>query len=82
MATFTGHSAEPCYTPQEDPNKQSRLLVEQFARDTERSCSKLDPFTKAIAQTEFSYHETEETLWSIKKSLEEYDVVSLLLDPT
>ncbi|CAL1377816.1 unnamed protein product [Linum trigynum] len=66
METFTGHSAEPCHTPWPDPNYELRLLVEQFARDTERSYSKMDLCTQA-------YHETEEILMSIKKSLEDLE---------
>ncbi|CAL1394227.1 unnamed protein product [Linum trigynum] len=61
MAAFTGHSAEPCYTSLEDPNKQLRLLVEQFARDTERSCSKMDLQIQALAPSDPSFlHEMEE----------------------
>ncbi|CAL1355032.1 unnamed protein product [Linum trigynum] len=66
MAAFTGHSAEPYYTPRPDPNYELRLLVEQFARDTERSYSKMDLCTQA-------YHKTEEILLSIKKSLKDLE---------
>ncbi|CAL1393098.1 unnamed protein product [Linum trigynum] len=30
MAAFTGQSVEPCNNPQQDPNCQLRLLIEQF----------------------------------------------------
>ncbi|CAL1371039.1 unnamed protein product [Linum trigynum] len=73
MAAFMGHSAEPCYTPQPDPNYELRLLVEQIARVPERSFPEMDPHIQAIAQTDFSYRETEETLLSIKKSLEDLE---------
>ncbi|CAL1371226.1 unnamed protein product [Linum trigynum] len=63
MAAFTGHSAEPCYTPQPDPNYELRLLMEQFARDSERSLSRMDLCTQA-------YRETEEILLSLKKSVD------------
>ncbi|CAL1405954.1 unnamed protein product [Linum trigynum] len=60
---FTGHSEEPCYTSLEDPNKQLRLLVEQFARDTERSCSTMDLEIQALAPSDPSFlHEMEETV--------------------
>ncbi|CAL1381900.1 unnamed protein product [Linum trigynum] len=63
MEAFTGHSAEPCYTSLEDPNKQLRLLVEQFARDNERSCSKMDLQIKALAASDPSFlHDMEETI--------------------
>ncbi|CAL1394273.1 unnamed protein product [Linum trigynum] len=44
---------------------------------------KLEPFTQANAQTEFSYCETEETLQSIKKSLKDLEQVcaQLAQDP-
>ncbi|CAL1412098.1 unnamed protein product [Linum trigynum] len=65
-----GHPAEPCYTPQPDPNYHLRLLVEQIARVPERSFPEMDPHIQAIAQTDFSFPcETEETLRSIKKQL-------------
>ncbi|CAL1387840.1 unnamed protein product [Linum trigynum] len=71
MAAFTGHSAEPCYTPQPDPNYELRLLVEQIARVPERSFPEMDPHIQAIAQTDFSFpRETEDTIRSIKKHLE------------
>ncbi|CAL1382678.1 unnamed protein product [Linum trigynum] len=66
MAAFTGHSAEPCYTPQPDPNYELRLLMEQFARDNERSWSRMDLRTQA-------YRETEEILLSIKKSVDDLE---------
>ncbi|CAL1411066.1 unnamed protein product [Linum trigynum] len=66
MATFTGHSPEPCYTPQPDPNYELRLLMEHFARDSERSCSRMDLCTQA-------YRETEEILLSIKKCLDDIE---------
>ncbi|CAL1412132.1 unnamed protein product [Linum trigynum] len=65
MAAFTGHSAEPCYTPRPDRNYELRLLMEKFARDTKR-CSKMDLCTQA-------YHEKEEILLSIKKSLDDLE---------
>ncbi|CAL1406052.1 unnamed protein product [Linum trigynum] len=69
--TFTGHSAEPCYTSLEDPNKQLRLLVEQFARDTERSCSKMDLQIKALAPSDPSFlHDMEETVQRSAKQTE------------
>ncbi|CAL1370375.1 unnamed protein product [Linum trigynum] len=66
MAAFTGHSAEPCHTPQPDPNYELRLLMEQFARDSERSWSRMDLCTQA-------FHETEEILLSIKKSVDDLE---------
>ncbi|CAL1395514.1 unnamed protein product [Linum trigynum] len=66
MAAFTGHSAEPCYTPQPDPNYELRLLMEQFARDSEISWSRMDLCTQA-------YRETEEILLSIKKSVDDLE---------
>ncbi|CAL1369045.1 unnamed protein product [Linum trigynum] len=66
MAAFTGHSAEPCYTPQPDPNHELRLLMEQFARDCERSCSRMDHCVQA-------YRETEEILLSLKKSADDLE---------
>ncbi|CAL1400728.1 unnamed protein product [Linum trigynum] len=63
MVDFTGHSAEPCYTQQPDPKYELRLLMEQFARDSERSWSRMDLCTQA-------YRETEEILLSIKKSID------------
>ncbi|CAL1389044.1 unnamed protein product [Linum trigynum] len=63
MEAFTDHSAEPCYTSLEDPNKQLGLLVEQFARDTERSCSKMDLQIQALGPSDPSFlHEMEETV--------------------
>ncbi|CAL1389512.1 unnamed protein product [Linum trigynum] len=71
MAAFTGHSAEPCYTSLEDPNKQLRPLVEQFARDTERSCSKMDLQIKALAPSNPSFlHDMEETVQRSAKQTE------------
>ncbi|CAL1387614.1 unnamed protein product [Linum trigynum] len=71
MAAFTGHSAEPCYTPHPDPNYHLRLLVEQIARVPERSFPEMDPHIQAMAQTDFSFpRETEDTLRSIKKHIE------------
>ncbi|CAL1383156.1 unnamed protein product [Linum trigynum] len=71
MAAFTGHYAEPCYTSLEDPNKQLRLLVEQFARDTERSCSKMDLQIKALAPSDPSFlHEMEDTVQRSAKQTE------------
>ncbi|CAL1359629.1 unnamed protein product [Linum trigynum] len=68
---FTGHPAEPCYTPQPDPNYHLRLLVEQIARVPERSFLEMDPHIQAMAQTNFSFpRETEDTLRSIKKHIE------------
>ncbi|CAL1382925.1 unnamed protein product [Linum trigynum] len=66
MAAFTGHYAEPCYTPQPDPNYELRLLMEQFARDSDRSWSRMDLCTQA-------YRETEEILLSIKKSVDDLE---------
>ncbi|CAL1370249.1 unnamed protein product [Linum trigynum] len=66
MAAFTGHSAEPCYTPQPDPNYELRLLMEQFARDSERTCSRMDHCVQA-------YRETEEILLSLKKSVDDLE---------
>ncbi|CAL1399401.1 unnamed protein product [Linum trigynum] len=74
MEAFTGHSAESCYTPLADRNIQLRFLVEQIARDTERSCSKMDLHSQTISQTDFSFlletREKKETLRSINKHLE------------
>ncbi|CAL1391362.1 unnamed protein product [Linum trigynum] len=71
MAAFTGHSAEPCYTSLEDPNKQLRLLVEQFAQDTEKSCSKMDLQIKALAVSDPSFlHDMEETVQRSAKQTE------------
>ncbi|CAL1412493.1 unnamed protein product [Linum trigynum] len=71
MAAFTGHSAEPCYTSLEDPNKQLRLLVEQFARDTEKSCSKMDLQIKTLATSDPTFlHDMEETVQRSAKQTE------------
>ncbi|CAL1355332.1 unnamed protein product [Linum trigynum] len=71
MAAFTGHSAEPCYTPLEDPNKQLRLLVGQFSRDMERSCSKMDLQIQALAPSDPSFlHEMEEAVQCSTKQIE------------
>ncbi|CAL1412101.1 unnamed protein product [Linum trigynum] len=71
MTAFTGHSAEPCYTPLVDPNKQLRLLVEHFARDTERSCSKMDLQIQALAPSDPSFlHEIEEVVQCSVKQTE------------
>ncbi|CAL1412058.1 unnamed protein product [Linum trigynum] len=71
MAAFTGHSAEPCYTPWSEPESKLNLFIEHCARNAERSCSKLDPHIWAIPKTDFSFlRETEETLQSIKKHIE------------
>ncbi|CAL1388854.1 unnamed protein product [Linum trigynum] len=68
---FTDDPAEPCYTPQPDPNYHLRLLVEQIARVPERSFPEMDPHIQAIAQTYFSFpHETEDALRSIKEHIE------------
>ncbi|CAL1405979.1 unnamed protein product [Linum trigynum] len=68
---LTGHPAEPCYTPQPDPNYHLRLLVEHIAQVPERSFPEMDPHIQAMAQTDFSFpRETEETLQSIKKHIE------------
>ncbi|CAL1402915.1 unnamed protein product [Linum trigynum] len=66
MAAFTGHSAEPCYTPQPDPNYELSLLMEQFARDCDRTCSRMDHCVQA-------YRETEEILLSLKKSVDDLE---------
>ncbi|CAL1406409.1 unnamed protein product [Linum trigynum] len=66
MAAFTGHSAEPCYTPQPDPHYELRLLMEQFARDCDRTCSRMDHCVQA-------YRETEEILLSLKKSVDDLE---------
>ncbi|CAL1406515.1 unnamed protein product [Linum trigynum] len=66
MAAFTCHSAEPCYTPQPDPNYELRLLMEQFARDCERTCSRMDHCVQA-------YRETKEILLSLKKSVDDLE---------
>ncbi|CAL1379011.1 unnamed protein product [Linum trigynum] len=66
MAAFMGLLAEPCYTPQPDPNYELRLLMEQFARDCERSCSRMDHCVQA-------YRETEEILLSLKKSADDLE---------
>ncbi|CAL1381116.1 unnamed protein product [Linum trigynum] len=66
MAAFTSHSAEPCYTPQPDPNYELRLLMEQFARDSVRSWSRMDLCTQ-------TYRETEEILLIIKKSIDDLE---------
>ncbi|CAL1401842.1 unnamed protein product [Linum trigynum] len=71
MAAFTGHSAEPCYTSLEDPNKQLRLLVEQLARDIEGSCSKMDLQIQALDPSDPSFlHEMEETVQCSAKQTE------------
>ncbi|CAL1356527.1 unnamed protein product [Linum trigynum] len=71
MEDITGHSAEPCYTTLEDSNKQLRLLVEQFARDTKRSCSKMDLQIKALAPSDPSFiHEMEKTVQFSAKQTE------------
>ncbi|CAL1402050.1 unnamed protein product [Linum trigynum] len=71
MEAFTGHSAEPCYTSLEDPNKQLRLLVEHFARDTERACSKMDLQIQALASSDPSFlHDMEETVQRSAKQTE------------
>ncbi|CAL1401980.1 unnamed protein product [Linum trigynum] len=68
---FTGHPAEPCYTPQPNPNYHLRLLVEQIARVPDRSFPEMDPHIQTMAQTDFSFPcETEDTLRSIKKLIE------------
>ncbi|CAL1357527.1 unnamed protein product [Linum trigynum] len=59
MAAFTGHSAEPCYTPQPDPHYDLRLLME-------RSCSSMDHCVQA-------YRETEGILLSLKKSVDDLE---------
>ncbi|CAL1361141.1 unnamed protein product [Linum trigynum] len=59
MAAFTGYSAEPCYTPQPDPTYELRLLME-------RSCSRMDHCVQA-------FHETEEILLSLKKSVDDLE---------
>ncbi|CAL1407823.1 unnamed protein product [Linum trigynum] len=66
MAAFMGHFAEPCYTPQPDPNYKLRLLMEEFARDSERSCSRMDHCIQA-------YREMEEILPSLKKSVDDLE---------
>ncbi|CAL1413020.1 unnamed protein product [Linum trigynum] len=66
MAAFMGHFAESCYTPQLDPNYKLRLLMEQFARYSERSCSRMDHCIQA-------YRETEEILLSLKKSVDDLE---------
>ncbi|CAL1351991.1 unnamed protein product [Linum trigynum] len=71
METFAGHSAEPCYTSLEDPNKQLRLLVEQFARDTERACSKMDLQIQALASSDPSLlHDMEQAVQCSAKQTE------------
>ncbi|CAL1369423.1 unnamed protein product [Linum trigynum] len=52
MAAFTGQSVEPCYSPQQDPNCELRLLIEQFVRDTERSFRKMDLLIQSIRESE------------------------------
>ncbi|CAL1356904.1 unnamed protein product [Linum trigynum] len=59
MAAFTGHSAEPCYTPQLDPHYDLRLLME-------RSCSSMNHCVQA-------YRETEGILLSLKKSVDDLE---------
>ncbi|CAL1379114.1 unnamed protein product [Linum trigynum] len=59
-------------TPQPDPNYELRLLMERYARDSERSWSRMDLCTQA-------YHETEEILLSIKKRL--YDLEKSYAQP-
>ncbi|CAL1383249.1 unnamed protein product [Linum trigynum] len=66
MAAFTGHSEEPCYTPKPDPNYELRLLMEQFARESERSWARMDLCTQA-------YRGKEEILLTIKKSVDDLD---------
>ncbi|CAL1412654.1 unnamed protein product [Linum trigynum] len=70
VTAFPGHPAEPCYTPQPDPNYHLRLLVEQIARVPERSFHKMDPHIQAMAQTGFSFPRETDTLRSIKKHIE------------
>ncbi|CAL1359876.1 unnamed protein product [Linum trigynum] len=49
-----------------DPNYELRLLMEQFARDSERSLLRMDLCTQA-------YRETEEILLSLKKSVDDLE---------
>ncbi|CAL1363744.1 unnamed protein product [Linum trigynum] len=55
MAAFTGHSAEPCYTPQPDPNYELKLLLEQFVRDSERRNRRMDLHIQALPSSDPSY---------------------------
>ncbi|CAL1367897.1 unnamed protein product [Linum trigynum] len=71
-----GHSAEPCYTPQPDPNYELRLLVEQFARDTERRNRKMDLLFSSFAPpNSSSLRESEETVSHSSKQPERVEQV-------
>ncbi|CAL1361383.1 unnamed protein product [Linum trigynum] len=52
MMAFTGQSAEPCYSPQQDPNCELRLLIEHFVRDTEISFLRMDLLIQSIYESE------------------------------
>ncbi|CAL1380998.1 unnamed protein product [Linum trigynum] len=80
MAAFTGHSAEPCYTPRPVPNYQLRLLVENLVRDTERSFPKTDLIIKSIAPPVVPHdpsflRESEETVPHSTKQTKRFDKV-------
>ncbi|CAL1355581.1 unnamed protein product [Linum trigynum] len=69
MAAFTGHSAEPCYTPQPDPNYELRLLVEQYA-------CKMDLLFSSVAPpNSSSLRESEETVSHSSKQPERVEQV-------
>ncbi|CAL1390059.1 unnamed protein product [Linum trigynum] len=71
MVAFTSHFAEPCYTQRLDPNSQLKLLVEQIARDTERSFSKMDLLIQSIDPPDPSFlHEMEEAGQRSAKQIE------------
>ncbi|CAL1387378.1 unnamed protein product [Linum trigynum] len=69
MAAFTGHSAEPCYTPQPDPNYELRLLVEQYARKMDLLFSSVAPPNSS------SLRESEETVSHSSKQPERVEQV-------
>ncbi|CAL1403294.1 unnamed protein product [Linum trigynum] len=76
MAAFTDHSTEPCYTPQSDPNYQLRLLVEQFAWDSERRNHKMDLLFSSFAPpNSSSLRESEETVSHSSKRPERVEQV-------
>ncbi|CAL1355012.1 unnamed protein product [Linum trigynum] len=69
MAAFTGHSAEPCYTPQSDPNYELSLLVEQYARKMDLLFSSVAPLNSS------SLGESEETFSHSSKQPERVEQV-------
>ncbi|CAL1407771.1 unnamed protein product [Linum trigynum] len=69
MAAFTGHSTEPCYTPQSDPNYELRLLVEQYARKMDLLFSSVAPPNSS------SLRESDETVSHSSKQPERVEQV-------